>query len=96
MQKDFGVEYTVIDVPLNQENEKIADKEAYLKSCDKLYEREGIKANWECCPLLISFFVEKFWRELRHSQGKYTDLAKSKTRTRIPRVLNGSTAEPTA
>ena len=45
MQKDFGVEYAVIDVPLNQENEKIADKEAYLKSCDELYEREGIKAN---------------------------------------------------
>jgi hypothetical protein len=35
----------VIDVPLNQENEKIADKEAYLKNCDELYEREGLKAN---------------------------------------------------
>ena len=45
MQKNFGVKYEVIDVPLNQENEKIADKEAYLKNCDELYEREGLKAN---------------------------------------------------
>ena len=45
MQKEFGVEYALIDVPLDQENEKIADKEAYLKSCDELYEREGTKAN---------------------------------------------------
>ena len=43
MQKSFGVEYAVIDVPLDPAHEKIADKEAYLESCDKLYEREGSK-----------------------------------------------------